>query len=581
MNNALETPLSKSAPRRYSNLSKTKTKGATYTPAALAGFVADRMLETRMPQRGPLRVLDPAAGDGALLEAFLERLPQDSLDRTSVTAFDTDSEAADVLESRIRSRFPTVHLTVERDDFLTYALNQKRGGLLPCIQASFDYVISNPPYVRTQILGAHAARALAASFGLTGRIDLFQPFLLAIAGVLATGGVAGVIVSNRVMTTKGCSTLRRELLSRFKVIHAWDLGDSKLFDAAVLPAVLLATTPGTGEAAAMTSIYETTEAVNAGVRESPLDALLLPDGSVVEVHGTRTARRFLVRAGTMDNGGDPEGVWRPATPSSDEWMRKVNDRTWGKFGSIGKIRVGIKTTADKVFIRNDWEEIPTGEPELLRPLTTRGSARRFKQCIPDRPFRVLYTHEALPNGKRRAIDLAMFPRDAAYLESHRLTLQARKYVIEAGRNWYEIWVPQHPAAWTAPKLVFPDISEKPIFWIDQSGSVINGDCYWFSLNENENPDLLWIALAVGNSDFVEKFYDHRFNNKLYAGRRRFITQYVEEFPLPNPDLSLSRQIAALARRVHELTPSREADELAAALNEMVWQSFGLGEEISR
>lgn len=44
---------------------------------------------------------------------------------------------------------------------------------------------------------------------------------------------------------------------------------------------------------------------------------------------------------------------------------------------------------------------------------------------------------------------------------------------------------------------------------------------------------------------------------------------------------LSRQIADLARRVHELTPSREADELAATLNEMVWQSFGLEEEISR
>src|SRR5256885_12094823 len=47
------------------------------------------------------------------------------------------------------------------------------------------------------------------------------------------------------------------------------------------------------------------------------------------------------------------------------------------------------------------------------------------------------------------------------LERHREALEARRYVVEAGRQWYELWVPQDPAAWEAPKLVFRDISEHP------------------------------------------------------------------------------------------------------------------------
>jgi len=44
----------------------------------------------------------------------------------------------------------------------------------------------------------------------------------------------------------------------------------------------------------------------------------------------------------------------------------------------------------------------------------------------------------------------------------------------SGREWYEIWVPQDPAAWDQPKLVFRDISEEPMFWIDHDGAVVNG-----------------------------------------------------------------------------------------------------------
>jgi hypothetical protein len=151
-------------------------------------------------------------------------------------------------------------------------------------------------------------------------------------------------------------------------------------------------------------------------------------------------------------------------------------------------------------------------------------------------------------------------------------------VIEAGRRWYEIWVPQNPQAWNAPKLVFRDISERPTFWIDLEGSVVNGDCYWLAPGREDDRDLLWLACAVANSTFSESFYDRRFNNKLYAGRRRFITQYVEQFPLPDPALPLSRNIITRAQAIYEANHAPQVKEMEHELDRLVWQAFGLSVE---
>ena len=275
----------------------------------------------------------------------------------------------------------------------------------------------------------------------------------------------------------------------------------------------------------------------------------------------------------MNTNGTPEGVWRIATDTVDSWLATVEANSWGTFRDIGKIRVGVKTCADKVFIRSDWQEIPVAKrPELLRPLTTHHVARRFKSLSLERPSQILYPHEVV-QCRRRAVQLSTYPCSQSYLETHRHALERRRYVIDAGREWYEIWVPQDPNAWSQPKLVFRDISEEPTFWVDLDGTVVNGDCYWLVGTNSSQPDLLWLAAAVGNSTFIERFYDSRFNNKLYAGRRRFITQYVEQFPLPDPSSSFGKAIVVKAKQIYECTPSPEASQLHEEIDAMIWTSL--------
>ncbi len=111
--------------------------------------------------------------------------------------------------------------------------------------------------------------------------------------------------------------------------------------------------------------------------------------------------------------------------------------------------------------------------------------------------------------------------------------------------------------------------------MDKQGGIVNGECYWLKCENDNEEDLLWLALAVANSTFIEVFYDHRFNNKLYAGRRRFITQYVEQFPLPDPNREDAKAIVDLTKGIYCKLPSAEADGLMRELDERIWRVFGL------
>ncbi|MCL2872759.1 MAG: N-6 DNA methylase [Betaproteobacteria bacterium] len=570
---------------RYSDVDRQKADGVTYTPMSLSQFVSEKILQVAdLPKSGKIRVLDPACGDGALLDVLIQSFSLTLRERVEVVGYDKNSEAIQRASRRLFKSFPNLDIRLERKDFLDHVLTlQNNDNLFSADgveQERYHLVIANPPYVRTQIMGKQQAQQIAKSFDLTGRIDLYYPFLLGISQILAANGVAGIITSNRFMTTKSGQAVRRAMLSRFNILHVWDLGDTKLFNAAVLPAVLLVRGKSDlrrfpAKEISFSSIYQTSD-VAEGKATNVLSALKMDNSAVIAI---ADGRHFRVRHGVLDNGGDIEGVWRIATQATDQWLTIVNAHTWGTFQQIGKIRVGVKSTADKIFIRSDWNNLSGGRPELLRPLITRKCARRFKAIDSGEKNskEILYPHEVTENG-RAAVDLKRYPKAESYLKKHREALEARTYLIEAGRQWYELWVPQNPAAWSLPKLVFPDISDKPVFWLDMDGGVVNGECYWLQCNNGIDQDLLWLALAVANSTFIEAFYDHRFNNKLYAGRRRFITQYVELFPLPNPKSEASVEIIALAKEIHAKTPSAEIGQLIADLDARIWRIFGLPAE---
>jgi hypothetical protein len=134
-------------------------------------------------------------------------------------------------------------------------------------------------------------------------------------------------------------------------------------------------------------------------------------------------------------------------------------------------------------------------------------------------------------------------------------------------------VPHDPAAWALPKIVFPDIAESPRFGLDMSGAIVQGDCYWMTLRPGVDPDWLPIILAVANSSLATTFYDLMFHNKLYAGRRRYMTQYVEQFPLPDVQSEIAQRLVAAVRQL--TARQRLLVEVEPEIDSLVHQAFGV------
>jgi hypothetical protein len=158
---------------------------------------------------------------------------------------------------------------------------------------------------------------------------------------------------------------------------------------------------------------------------------------------------------------------------------------------------------------------------------------------------------------------------------HEAQLKSRKYVIEAGRQWFEIWVPHRPEFWSLPKLVFPDISLTPRFYFDKGGKIVNGNCYWIVAQNEEQVERLLLIQGIANSKLMTKYHDLVFNNKLYSGRRRYFTQYVERYPLPDITTPIAKEIIALVNRLNESTDREVISQLANTLEIKVAQAFNV------
>jgi hypothetical protein len=515
----------------------------------------------------------------------MERTPR----RLELVGVETD--AATCQKAKLRLAACNVDsVEVLQSDFLESAAARReppelwtRAEVPPSLEKPFNIVIANPPYVRTQVVGAKKAQQLAASFGLTGRVDLYHPFLIAATESLAAGGLIGVITSNRFLCTQAGASVRSYLSRQYDALEIIDLGDTKLFEAAVLPAIFIgrrvagASRQSHIPLTRFVRIYSSDDADRVYHHERRDSVFDLLDA---EANGT-----FRVPSGVFDvtvgqcqipTGG--KQPWVMLTESDSNWMRRIQQKAVGVIQDFAVVRVGIKTTADRVFIRSDWESLPANmrpEPELLHPLRNHEDARRwFADPTRSSKHTVLYPHEVV-DDQRQAIDLRRFPRAKRYLESHRDELETREYVIQAGRKWYEIWVPQNPNGWSAPKIICPDISPEPRFYLDRSGWIVDGDSYWITLRHGQPQDLLYLILAVANSRVMAAYHDLAFNNRLYSGRRRYLTQHVAHYPLPDPANPASAELVRLVRKfvAEQSVDPKKQSSFEATVNSLVAAAF--------
>ena len=528
-----------------------KNNGATFTPKSLADFLSQKILSYIDIKE--VSVLDPACGEGELLLSMGEQLLKQNI-AFSLNGYDLNCNFIEIANRRLKNSGATSSNIIKGDFLESITLTQKQltldfsGGTNNNPQL-VDVVIANPPYVRTQILGTTQAQLLAKKYHLKGRVDLYYPFLIAMTESLKYGGIIGVITSNRYLFTKSGESVRRYLNENYEIIEVIDLGDTKIFDVAVLPAIFIGKRKSTDKKttinAKFTKIYEELNGYS-GLIKPAIDIYEMLQNNISGYYCINE-KRYKKTSGSLICKNKNECSWELLSDSETKWINSIDQNASCLIGDIFKVRVGIKTTADKVFIGDNWDELGENKPEadLLRDLISQENIGRWT-ITEKATLKILYPHYN-DKGKKATIDIESFPKTKKYFEKYEVILKNRKYLINAGRKWFEIWVSHHPKFWSLPKLVFPDISPIPRFFFDDKGKLVNGNCYWILAEKKEDVDKLLLIQGVSNSKLMTKYHDLVFNNKLYSGRRRYFTQYVEKYPLPVFDSVIAKEIIELVR----------------------------------
>lgn len=534
-------------------LSKQKSTGSHFTPDTLSAFLADRIIRFYDFQKNTL-ICDPSCGDGNLLIALKQKINNSNV---KFLGIESDIDSYTDAQKRLSMH---KNITLMNCDFLElYIENFAEKDLFEQSNKSKiqrpNVIIANPPYVRTQVLGSSKSQDIANLFFLKGRVDLYYAFLIAMINSLEEKGIIGVITSNRFLYTRSGESIREFLKAKLNIMEIYDLGDTKFFDAAVLPAIIIGEKKNLTVSSTKTTFSKIYQShflsTNTKQIEKKEDLLYLSSNlfnGTVQLSNTS----FLINSKSINLPSDKNTPW---TLTDHNLQSKVNTKKTYIVKDFLKVKVGIKTTADNVFIRNDWNSLSQSpEDELLKSLISSCDIYKWKMKN-GTANKILYPYCSAES--RVAIDLKFFPLTKKYFQLYQEQLEGRKYVIEAGREWFEIWVPHKPLDWKYPKLVFPDISKEPQFMLDLDGHLVNGNCYWIPAHNKDDEQLLYLIMGVSNSTFLEYYYDLHFGNKLYSGKRRFITQYVEKFPLPDPDSKEAAKIIKFAKAAFASTDTHE------------------------
>lgn len=552
-----------------------KETGSHYTSEMLSQYMSEKLLHyfKKMNQKtlNELKILDPSCGEGSLLKSVAKSFSDYNV---KLIGMDTNQQAVNMAAEEL-NLFSNKQLI--QGDYLASGMGNvdlfsnfedlKIDEVEPV-----DLIIANPPYVRTQVLGADKAQELGKRFGLKGRVDLYHAFLVAMTEQLKEDGIICVITSNRYLTTAGGKDVRKYLNDNYEILEIIDLGDTKMFEAAVLPAIFIGKKrANNNNKVKFLRIYESQGNTEYKQKnESIFDVLKMDLTGTFYVEEKN--KTYDVISGYLSIPEDAKDLWAMASKDYVKWAQNLRDNASCEFLDIFNIRVGIKSTADTVFIRTaqEWDKLDEEiypEQELLKPLISSDNISKWQSdsSLVEKKL-ILYTH-TIKNGKRAVIDTNDFPKANNYFNYHKSVLAGRAYLTKSKtRKWYEIWVPQDPVEFNKLKVVFPDISLYPRFSVDKNKHLVDGNCYWLTAKKYENQDLLYLACAVGNSKIMQKYHEIEFQNVLYAGRKRYLTQYVKHYLLPEFNSIESKKIIDIVKDI--LNNSYDETQLVEKENEI-------------
>jgi type I restriction-modification system DNA methylase subunit len=590
-----------------------KEEGIFYTPPFIVKYIVrntlGELLKDKKIDAESIRLLDPACGSGSfLIKAFDvlneyykendKNYKQTQLDleigipfktksrilQNNIFGVDLDRQAIEIAQLNLLlkiaekgHRLPILERNIRIGNSLiddetiagskAFKWEEKFKDIME--SGGFDVIIGNPPYIRIQTMKEDEKSYLIEKYvSAKGKFDLYILFIERALSLLKENGLFSFIIPNKFTQTKYGENLKEFILKNFTIIKFIDFGDLKVFgEVTTYPCIMVIKKrkPSSNSK----GIYVKVKALTKDIENRIIEHQTL------ENFEDDTIKVFKFRQNTL--GAE---LWSFMSSDMQDIFDKINNSSSTRLIDLReRIYEGFISGNNSAFFMNAEEAKQASiEKELLKPVPKGKNVRRYSTKWEDE-F-VLFPHIKNKSGKMEVVDITKYPNAEKYLEKNRAELSNRKYVIQAGKNWFEIWNTRDVDWFDQDKIITPNLSSSNNFSIDfkdnKSGKYfyIDHDCYGIILKDKKRENYLYL-LAILNSKLAEFFIKQK-SPMFSGGYYKYHTQYLEQIPIIQSDnpiknkaVDLVLKIISLNKELSELKDKKTSrrDELEGEISE--------------
>lgn len=495
-----------------------KKRGAIFTKQSVVDFMLDLMGYTPDRPLASLRLLEPSFGGGRFVLSAVDRLleswrrskdPDVAALFSAIRAVELDSDTFQDFKTHLRSVLVSNGIVGDDADALVRTWLVHDDYLLSDLDASFDFIIGNPPYVRQELVESDLLALYRSTFKtMVGRADLYVPFIERSLDLLAPAGQLSFICADAWVKNDYGRGLRAKIGSDFHLRYYVDMYGVDAFEVSVGAYPSITVIERAEQSSTRIAKATTADVAHLhGLREELLAGNEPEPGSAVKV---------------VPNAVPADRPWLLSTSAQLEVIRHLEERFPTLEEAGCRIGIGVATGADKVFIAK-FDSLDVEESRKL-PLAMNKD---------------VFTGDLVWGGKGvvnpwgddgKLVDLAQFPRLAAYMEPFREQLEKRHTAKrDTARLWYKtidrIW----PELTWQEKLLIPDIKGNGDAITYDPGTLYPHHNLYFITSTTWNLRALQALLRSG----IAHMFVEAYSVKIGGGYLRFQAQNLRRIRVPN------------------------------------------------
>ena len=436
--------------------------------------------------------VDPACGTGVFVVQMAKRLI-DSCRlfghsfqemQGSLCAVDLCSESIAATKNRLKGLFDTENINPELSEKLIENWVMQGDFLLLSKPISADYVIGNPPYIRSNDIDeGKKARYLANCQTMTPGSDLFIGFYEKGLSALNQSGKLSFICADRWMHNSYGKKLRRHIVENYAVESIIAMHDVDAFesDVSAYPAITTLSKSTQGKA-----IY-----VEASSNFDKNSACKLIESINKKLFDeVQNCGIGEVQAKTFT-----ESSWPLLSSKKQALLNDLEDRfpTLENTKTETVVGIGMATGNDSVFLTNTCDLVET---EHLVPMITSRQLSAGNACT--NPLWLVNPW----NNDGTLVDLSMNAKLNKYFSINRDALEKRHIAKKNTSEWYRTIDNYRPGIESTPKLLIQDMHYRFEPYYDDS-HYPHGNLYYITSKK-------WDLRVLGGllmSSYCELFID--------------------------------------------------------------------------